>query len=124
MSGNQGEAVTAVIQTVTAVIQDVSLVHAIEAHTGVQWTELELEDARVGEIMVQVNTLHREAEMKLEKEDWGKNREINVRKRKIQQGIDPDLELKMKQKAKRKFFKKQKKERLKMKAQSDNPVSS
>ena len=66
----------------------------------------------------------REAEMKLEKEDWGKNREINVRKRKIQQGIDPDLELKMKQKAKRKFFKKQKKERLKMKAQSDNPVSS
>ena len=105
-------------------MQDVSLVHAIEAHTGVQWTELELEDARVGEIMVQVNTLHREAEMKLEKEDWGKNREINVRKRKIQQGIDPDLELKMKQKAKRKFFKKQKKERLKMKAQSDNPVSS
>ena len=91
------------------------LVHAIEAHTGVKWTELELKDERVSEIMVQVNTLYREAEMKLEKEDWGKNREINVRKRKIEQGIDPDVEKKMKQKAKRKFFKKQKKERLKMK---------
>ena len=41
--------------------QDVGLVHAIEAHTGVAWTELELEDERVGEIMVQVNTLYREA---------------------------------------------------------------
>ena len=39
--------------------------HAIEAHTGVAWTELELEDVRVGEIMVQVNTLYREAELKL-----------------------------------------------------------
>ena len=41
------------------------LVHAIEAHTGVAWTELELEGERVGEIMVQVNTLYREAELKL-----------------------------------------------------------
>ena len=86
--------------------QDVGLVHAIEAHTGVAWTELELEDERVGEIMVQVNTLYREAELKLEQDDWGKTREVNVRKRKIQQGIDPDIELKQKQKARRKFIKK------------------
>jgi len=108
-AGRGGEAVSLVTP------HDVGLVHAIEAHTGVKWTELELKDERVSEIMVQVNTLYREAEMKLEKEDWGKNREINVRKRKIEQGIDPDVEMKMKQKAKRKHFKKQKKERLKMK---------
>ena len=95
--------------------QDVGLVHAIESHTGVAWSELELEDERVGEIMVQVNTLTREVEMKLEKEDWGKNRDINQRKRKIEQGIDPDLEAKLKYKAKQKFIKKQKKERLKKK---------
>ena len=85
---------------------------ATEQHTGVTWTELELEDERVGEIMVQVNTLYREAEMKLEKEDWGKNREVNIRKKKIQQGIDPDMELKLKQKSKRKMIKKLKKQRL------------
>ena len=49
---------------------------------------------------------------------------INVRKRKIEQGIDPDLEMKRKQKAKRKLYKKQKKERLKKKIQSDKSVAS
>ena len=102
--------------------QDVGLVHAIEAHTGVAWTELELEDERVGEIMVQVNTLYREAELKLEQDDWGKSREVNVRKRKIQQGIDPDNELKQKQKARRKLIKKQKKERLKKKIHAEKSI--
>jgi len=117
-AGRGGEAVSLVTP------QDVGLVHAVEAHTGVQWTELELKDERVSEIMVQVNTLYREAEMKLEKEDWGKSREINVRKRKIEQGIDPDVEMKRKQKAKRKLYKKQKKERLNKKIQSDKSVAS
>ena len=111
-AGRGGEAVSLVTP------QDVGLVHGVEAHTGVRWTELELQDERVAEIMVQVNTLTREAEMKLEKEDWGVSREINVRKRKIEQGIDPDLEHKEKLKAKRKFIKKQKKERLKKKVQA------
>ena len=117
-AGRGGEAVSLVTP------QDVGLVHAVEAHTGVQWTELELKDERVSEIMVQVNTLYREAEMKLEKEDWGKSREINVRKRKIEQGIDPDVEMKRKLKAKRKLYKKQKKERLKKKIQSDKSVAT
>ena len=43
---------------------NISLVHAIEAHTSISWTELELEDEKVGEIMVQVNSLTREAEFK------------------------------------------------------------
>merc|ERR1719282_1821105 len=85
---------------------DISLVHAIEAHTSVTWTELELEDEKVGEIMVQVNSLTREAEFKLEQNDWGKNRDVNMRKKKIKQGIDPDLDSKMKKKSKLKFMKK------------------
>jgi len=98
---------------------DISLVHAIEAHTSVTWTELELEDEKVGEIMVQVNSLTREAEFKLEQNDWGKNRDVNMRKKKIKQGIDPDLDSKMKKKSKLKFMKKQKKERLKQKIQAE-----
>ena len=84
---------------------DVGLVLAVEQHTGVKMTELELEDSRVAEIMVQVNMLHRKAQMKLENEDWGEQRKVNVRKRKIEQGIDPDLEEKLR---KKKLLKKRK----------------
>ena len=112
-AGRGGEAVSLVTPT------DVGLVHAIEAHTSVKWTELELEDERVGEIMIQVNTMYRQAEMKLEKEDWGMKREINIRKKKIQQGIDPDEELKNKKKLRRKMIKNLKKERKKKKIQAE-----
>ena len=44
---------------------DVALVQAIEAHTAVKWTELEADDRKVAEIMVQVNTVRREGEMEL-----------------------------------------------------------
>ena len=62
---------------------DVALVQAIEAHTAVKWTELEADDRKVAEIMVQVNTVRREGEMELGEKDWGEQREINKRKRKI-----------------------------------------
>ena len=81
------------------------LVHAIEAHTSVSWTELEQEDEKVGEIMVQVNSWTREAEFKLEQNDWGKNHDVIVRKKKIKQGIDPDVDSKMKKKSKLKLMK-------------------
>ena len=84
---------------------DVGLVLAVEQHTGVKMTEMELDDSRVAEIMVQVNMLHRKAQMKLENEDWGEQRKVNVRKRKIEQGIDPDLEEKLR---KKKLLKKRK----------------
>jgi len=92
---------------------DVGLVLAIEQHTGVKMSELELDDSRVAEIMVQVNMLHREAQHKLENEDWGEQRKINVRKRKIAQGIDPDLEAKLR----KKHFLKKKKQKRKEKLQ-------
>merc|ERR1712128_199368 len=63
--------------------------------------------------MVQVNTVRREGEIELGEKDWGEQREINKRKRKILQGIDPDLEESRKKALKRKNIKKAKKERLK-----------
>ena len=92
---------------------DVGLVLAVEQHTGVKMTELELDDSRVAEIMVQVNMLHREAQLQLEKEDWGEQRKINVRKRKIEQGIDPDQEEKLRKKKLLKKKKQMKKGKLK-----------
>jgi len=92
---------------------DVALVQAIEAHTAVKWSELEADDKKVAEIMVQVNTVRREGEIELGEKDWGEKREINKRKRKIQDGVDPDLEEKQKKAARKKHQKKAKKERLK-----------
>lgn len=99
------------VSLVTA--HDVGLVKAVERHTGVKMTELELDDSRVSEIMVQVNMMVREVQMKLENEDWGERRKIHERKRKIEQGIDPDLEAKLKKKNARKRMKQKKKGKLK-----------
>lgn len=98
---------------------DVALVQAIEAHTAVKWSELEADDTKVADIMVQVNTVKREGEIELGEKDWGEKREINKRKRKIQEGIDPDLEEKRKQAARKKHQKKAKKERSKSKLKVD-----
>jgi len=106
-AGRGGQAVSLVTPI------DVALVQAIESHTGVKWKELEGNDEKVAEIMVQVNTLRREGEVELGEKDWGERREINKRKRKIQDGIDPDVEEKYKRKMKKKMMKKAKKERLK-----------
>jgi len=106
-AGRGGQAVSLVTPI------DVALVQAIENHTGVKWIELEGNDEEVAEIMVQVNTLRREGEVELGEKDWGERREINKRKRKIENGIDPDAEEKYKKKMKKKMIKKAKKERLK-----------
>lgn len=98
---------------------DVALVQAIEAHTAVKWSELEADDTKVADIMVQVNTVRREGEIELGEKDWGEKREINKRKRKIQDGIDPDAEEKRKQVARKKHQKKAKKERSKSKLKVD-----
>ena len=42
--------------------QEVALVQSIETHTGVKMAELELEDERVAEILVQVSDGHRHLE--------------------------------------------------------------
>jgi len=85
--------------------QDVALVKAIEEHTGALMTEMELDDGRVAEIMVQVNTARREADIKLEEMDWGQSKQTNKRKKMILQGKDPELE----EKRKKKMLKKRRK---------------
>jgi len=106
-AGRGGQAVSMVTPN------DVALVQAIEEHTGVKWEELAGDDDKVAEILVQVNTVRREGEIELGERDWGEQREINKRKRKIQNGVDPDLEEKLKKKARKKLVKKMKKNKLK-----------
>jgi len=117
-AGRGGQAVSLVTPN------DVALVLAIETHTGVKWDELEGDDKKVAEILVQVNTVRREGEIELGERDWGEQREINKRKRKIQEGVDPDLEEKLKKKSRRKMLKKAKKERLKAKQKSEAQTGS
>ena len=84
--------------------QDVGLLKSIEEHTGSTMAELEVDDARVAEILVQVNTARREADIKLEEKDWGQAKQTNKRKKLILDGRDPDAE----ERKRRKFKKKQK----------------
>jgi len=106
-AGKEGMAVS------LATPQDVGLLKSIEAHTGSTMAELEVDDARVAEILVQVNTARREADIKLEEKDWGQAKQTNKRKKLILDGRDPDAE----ERKRRKFKKKQeiqaKKNRLK-----------
>jgi len=98
-AGREGRAVSLVTP------QDVGLVRAIEELTGARMEELELDDARVAEILVQVNTSRREADLKLEEQDWGQARKTNKRKKLILEGKDPDAEEKRKKKLKKKQMK-------------------
>ena len=82
--------------------QDVALLKSIEAHTGATMGELEMDDARVAEILVQVNTARRESDIKLEEKDWGQARQTNKRKKLLLEGRDPEAEEKRKRKLKKK----------------------
>ena len=82
--------------------QDVALLKSIEAHTGATMAELEVDDVRVAEILVQVNTARREADIKLEEKDWGQARQTNKRKKLLLEGRDPEAEEKRKRKLKKK----------------------
>ena len=82
--------------------QDVALLKSIEAHTGATMGELEMDDARVAEILVQVNTARRESDIKLEEKDWGQARQTNKRKKLLLEGKDPEAEERRKRKLKKK----------------------
>ena len=88
-AGREGRAVSLVTP------QDVGLVRAIEEHTGAKMTELELDDSRVAEILVQVNTARREADLQLGEQDWGLARETNKRKQSVHPAqnfcVNPDF---------------------------------
>lgn len=98
-AGRGGQAVSLVTP------QDVGRLKEIEEHTASTMTELELKDERVAEIMVQVNTVRREADIELGEKDWGAARETNKRKKALLEGRDLDLEEKQKKALKRKMNK-------------------
>jgi len=107
-AGRSGRAVTLVTPT------QVGLVHAIEAETKVKMQELSMDDTRVAEILVQVNTTVREADMELGEEDWDEKRNINKRKKLLLQGQNPDKVARQQEKRRKEAKKRQKQERQKM----------
>lgn len=89
-AGRQGQAITLVTQ------YDIHLVHAIEEQIKKQLEELSVEEAKVLQILTQVNVVRRECEIKLEAANFDEKKEINKRKQLILEGKDPDLEAKRK----------------------------
>uniref|UniRef100_A0A8D2I5S7 Probable ATP-dependent RNA helicase DDX49 n=1 Tax=Urocitellus parryii TaxID=9999 RepID=A0A8D2I5S7_UROPR len=89
-AGRQGQAITLVTQ------YDIHLVHAIEEQIKKQLEELSVEEAKVLQILTQVNVVRRECEIKLEAAHFDEKKEINKRKQLILEGKDPDLEAKRK----------------------------
>lgn len=83
-AGRGGQAVSLVTP------HDVNRLKAVEDHTSSTMTELELDDKRVAEILVQVNTVRREADIQLGEQDWGAARETNKRKKVLLEGKDPE----------------------------------
>jgi len=86
--------------------------------------ELSIDEARVAEILVQVNSTLREADIELGEQDWDERKNINKRKKIILDGKDPDQVQKEKEqwlKEKRKLAKKERKKMIKM---SQKPTSS
>ncbi|XP_048651342.1 probable ATP-dependent RNA helicase DDX49 isoform X2 [Marmota marmota marmota] len=61
-----------------------------------QLEELSVEEAKVLQILTQVNVVRRECEIKLEAAHFDEKKEINKRKQLILEGKDPDLEAKRK----------------------------
>ncbi|XP_039084300.1 probable ATP-dependent RNA helicase DDX49 isoform X1 [Hyaena hyaena] len=89
-AGRQGQAITLVTQ------YDIHLVHAIEEQIKKKLEELSVEEAKVLQILTQVNVVRRECEIKLEAANFDEKKEINKRKQLILEGKDPDLEAKRK----------------------------
>jgi len=107
-AGRGGKAITFVIPT------QIGLLQAVEEEVGVKMTEWNLDDIRISEILLQVNTTFREVNMDLESEDWEEKRAIRKRKNQISQGLDPDAEDAKERKRKEKEKKESIKERMKL----------
>ncbi len=106
-AGRQGRAVTLVTPS------DVVLVKAVEDLIGTKLTEYDgINDADVAEIHVQVSVTKREQDIKLSEMDFDEKRNINRRKKLIEQGQNPDqveMEKRKAWKAKQRELRKQRK---------------
>ncbi|KAH3840390.1 hypothetical protein DPMN_113838 [Dreissena polymorpha] len=85
-AGRGGMAVSLVTQF------DIKLVHAIEATIKTKLQEYPTNEKEMMKILTEVAVARREAEIKLDERDFGEQKEINKRKKLIQDGKDPDEE--------------------------------
>jgi len=109
-AGRVGRSVTMVTPN------QVLLLKAIEGETKVEMEELKVDEERVAEILLQVNTTVREADIELGEQDWDERRNINKRKKIILQGKNPEKVAKAKKaklEAKRKRAKQERQENKK-----------
>jgi len=97
-AGRGGSAITMVTQF------DVKLFHATEEHINTKLKEYTVNEKEITKIVTEVSVAKREAEIKLDEQDFGEQKVINKRKRLILEGKNPDSDEKhrKRQKGKRK----------------------
>lgn len=69
---------------------DLKLLHAIEDAIGAKLTEYKVDDKEIVTILTQISVAKREAEIKLDETDFYEKKIINMQKRLILEGKDPD----------------------------------
>ncbi|XP_052795014.1 probable ATP-dependent RNA helicase DDX49 isoform X2 [Mya arenaria] len=85
---------------------DIKLVHAIEATVKTKMEEYPTKEKEVMKILTEVAVARREAEIKLDERDFGEQKEINKRKKLIQEGKNPDEEERKRKKMIKQKFRK------------------
>lgn len=98
-AGRGGMAVTLVTQF------DVHLTKSVESFINAKLSEYSTDEKEVLKILTEVAVSRREAEIRLDEQDFGEKRAINKRKKIILAGKDPDEEEEERQKAKKKHKK-------------------
>lgn len=83
-AGRSGNAITFVTQ------YDIGLLQGIEKLIKCQLTEYKVNHKNVFQYVTQVLVAKREAEIKLDEQNFGEQKEINKRKQMILEGLDPD----------------------------------
>jgi len=107
-AGRGGKAITFVIPT------QIGLLQAVEEEIGVKMKEWNLDEVKISEILLQVNSTFYEVGIDMESEDWDERKATIKRKNQVLQGLDPDAEDVKERKRKAKEIKKAKKERMRM----------
>ncbi|ELT87384.1 hypothetical protein CAPTEDRAFT_162583 [Capitella teleta] len=102
-AGRLGDAITMVTQF------DVNLVHAIEDHINAKLVEHKVDDDEVAKIVTEVSVARREAQIKLDEQDFGEKKEQNKRMQMVLEGKDPDEVARKKRKQLKEKFKLRKK---------------
>jgi len=83
-AGRGGMSVTLLVPS------QIALLKAIETETKVMMQELKINEEKVAEIILQVNSTLREADIEMEFDDWNERKEIQKRVKLLTQGKDPE----------------------------------